>query len=321
MSAMIKFVFSLPISHTVIPVLLFTFLNLEIPFAFADTADYFYDDLGRSTRVVKGTSGVIYKYDELGNLVSVTSATTSGGAPTLTGINPTVLFVGSKMLVILTGQNLLTTETVTANGGLVAIGDIFITDTSIMAEMTAFSEGSETIKVTTRSGGVATVNATLSSSKLTISPGQLALAPGTSGTLTASITPPVTSMLAINLNSSAPAIASVPAMIIIPASGSASFTVNALQIGVAMIDAGDPRASVFVTSPFSGEVSGLRAGSVSVSIDAPPGTSPSSAKPVSVSIDASMGTSPSMANPVSVIVDAPSGTAPTISGGVSAIIQ
>ncbi|HEY6874693.1 MAG TPA: RHS repeat domain-containing protein, partial [Geobacteraceae bacterium] len=68
-------------------VLLAAFL-LHVPAALGDTADYFYDDLGRLVRVVKGTSGVVYNYDELGNLASTTSATTAGGAPTLTAMNP-----------------------------------------------------------------------------------------------------------------------------------------------------------------------------------------------------------------------------------------
>ena len=100
------------------------------------SSEYFYDDLGRLARVVQGTTGVIYNYDELGNLISTTSATTSGGSPVLTAINPNVLFVGSRMLVTITGQNLLTTETVTANGGHIYITDVVVTDTRITAEMT-----------------------------------------------------------------------------------------------------------------------------------------------------------------------------------------
>lgn len=339
MGARIKLAVSLPTSHAVISILLMIFLNLEIPFASADTADYFYDDLGRLSRVVKGTSGVIYKYDELGNLLSVTSATTTAGAPTLTGINPNVLFVGSKMLVAITGQNLLTTDRVTANGGLIAISNIAVTDTQITAEMAPISAGSETITVTTRSGGTATINVTLSSSTLALSPGQLAIAPGMSGTLTAAISPPLASPLTVNLNSSAPLTATVPQSVTIPAGGTATFSVNGLQAGVATIDAGDPRAVVFVTSSFTGDVSGLTTGNISVYIDAPAGsspaaatpvsvyldapagTSPSVAAPVSVYMDAAAGTSPSMTSPVSVYIDAPAGESPTVSGGVSVKIQ
>ncbi len=302
-------------------VVLAAVLMLGVPCASGDSADYFYDDLGRLVRVVKGTSGVIYKYDELGNLISTTSATTTGGAPTLSAINPNVLFVGSKMLVTITGQNLLTTDSVTANGGLVAIKNVSVADTQITAEMTALSAGSDTIKVTTRSGSTATIGVTLSSSKLTISPGQLALAPGTSGTFTATISPALGAPLTINLNSNAPSVVTPPQTVVIPAGGTASFTVNALQTGVATIDAGDPRAVVFVTAPFSGDVSGLKSGNVSVLIDAPSGTSPSTARPVSVYVDAPSGTSPSSAQPISVYVDAPSGASPAVAGAVSVKIQ
>ncbi|HEY6872048.1 MAG TPA: IPT/TIG domain-containing protein [Geobacteraceae bacterium] len=287
----------------------------------SSSPNYFYDDLGRLARVVQGTSGVIYNYDELGNLVSTTSATTAGGAPTLTAINPNVLFVGSKMLVSITGQNLLTTDTVTADGGLVAINNIAVADTLITAEMTALSAGSDTIKVTTRSGGTATVSVTLSSSTLAVSPGQLALAPGANGTLTATISPAIGTPLTISLYNSSPTTATVPQTVTIPASGSASFAVNTLQTGACTIDAGGAKAVVIVTSPFTGDVNGLAAGRISVSIDAPSGTSPSTARAVSVSIDAPSGSSPSVANPVSVTVDAPAGTSPAIAGGVSVQIQ
>ena len=83
--------------------------------AIGDSASYFYDSLGRLERVVKGASGTIYKYDELGNLISITSATTSDSSPVITSINPNVLFVGQKLLVTINGQNLLTMESVTSN--------------------------------------------------------------------------------------------------------------------------------------------------------------------------------------------------------------
>lgn len=236
------------------------FISIIIPsLALGDSAQYFYDDTGRLTRVVKGTAGTIYSYDELGNLISVTSSTTSTSSPVLASISPNVLFIGSKMLVAITGQNLLTTESVTANSGLVAVDDVVIvSDTQIIAEMTPLSSGTETIKVTTRNGSpnYATIGVTLSSSQLTFIPGQLAISPGTSGTISAGIFPPLANPLTINLSSSAPSIATVPQSVTIPVSGNATFTVNAIKEGKVTVSSGDTKTVVFVKSytPTPGEV-------------------------------------------------------------------
>ncbi len=289
-----------------------------------DSAQYFYDDNGRLTRVVKGTAGVIYSYDETGNLVSVINDTTSASSPTITNIIPNVFFTGSTMLVTITGQNLLTTDSITANGGLVAIEKIVsVTDTQITAEVTALSAGTDTIKVTTRNGtpNYATVGVTLSSSKLTFSPGQLAIAPGTNGIITASISPPLSAPLTITLASSSPSVASVSQTVVIPVGGTANISVTALNNGVASISTGDTRTVVFVTSPFSGDVSGFSAKSISVYIDAPSGTWPASALPISVYVDAPQGTSPATALPVSVYVDAPPADSPTVASGISVKIE
>ena len=290
----------------------------------SSSSDYFYDDLGRLARVVQGTSGISYSYDELGNLISTTSATTAGGAPMLTAINPNVLFVGSKMRISITGQNLLTTETVTADGGLVSITGVTVTDSRITAEMTAMSAGTETIKITTRSGATAAINATLTASRLSFSPGQLALAPGSSGTLTATISPSIDVPVTIEIKSNAPSIATAPQSVTIPATGSATFTVDALQLGVATLDAGDPRSVVFVANPFIGDVGDTVLGigaNVSVMIDTPLGASPIGSNSVSVAVDTPYGTAVEAAAPVSVIFDTPSGNSTTVSGGVSVEIQ
>lgn len=269
-----------------------------------DSAEYFYDDSGRLSRVVNGTSGIIYKYDELGNVVSATTATTEDASPVITSINPSVLFVGTTLIVTITGQNLLTTESVTSNNGLVLITNVTATDTQITAEMYALSAGSDTITVTTRNGtpNTAEINVTLSSSNLTLSPGQVALAPSSSGTVTATISPPLSSALTINLVSNAPSIASAPQTVTIPSSGSASFTVDALQNGVDIISAGDANFVVFVESPFTGDVAGLSASNVSVSIAAPNSESPTVARPVSLLI--SNGESTTVTKLVSVRIDA-----------------
>jgi len=299
-------------------VLLFFFISLTCPSASSgDSAQYFYDDNGRLTRVVKGTAGVIYSYDETGNLVSVTNDTTSASSPVLASINPNVFFTGSTMLVTITGEKLLTTDSVSAIGGLVAIDKIVsVTDTQIIAEMTALSAGTDTIKVTTQNGtpNYATVGVTLSSSKLTFSPGQLAIAPGTTGTISAGISPPLDLPLTINLSNSTPSIATAPQSLTIPVSGSATFTVNAIREGIATISSGDIKTVVFVKSytPTPGEVIYSPAKPVSVYIE--PQNS-IRALPVSASVSEM---SPARSLSVSAIISEP---ASAVSLPISAYIE
>jgi hypothetical protein len=291
--------------------------------ALGDSATYYYDDLGRLSRVVKGTAGSIYSYDELGNLTSVSSATTVGAPPVISAINPDVLFVGKKLYVKIEGQNLLTTESVTSDNPDLAIDHLFVTDTEITATMIAASSGSATVTVTTAYGSSG-LGVTLSSSRLTLSPGQLPLVPGSIGILTASIDPPLPGPLTINLLSSKPSVAAVPATLAIPASGSADFTVNALQNGVGMVSAGDAMSVVFVEAPFSGDVSGLVSGRVSVYIDDPvDAETTGNASPVSVVVDSSAGQpSTGISSPVSVYLgDSPSDPSTLPSLPVSVQIQ
>ena len=284
-------------------------------------ANYFYDDLGRLTRVVADTAGAIYQYDELGNLVSVTNATTTNGSPVITGINPNILFIGSPQPVTITGQNLLATDSVTSVNVMVAVSNVTISDTQITALMTPLAIGMDAIRVTSRNGTPNTAEITIPVSTLALSPGQLAITPGSSGTIAAVISPPPPTPMTITLNNSDPSIASIPQSVTVPVNGSADITVNGLQLGDTTISSGEKRAVVFVTSPFSGDVNGLAANRVSVMIDAPTGASPTAATPVSVVIDAPTGASPTTATPVSVIIDAPSGASPTAATPVSVIID
>ena len=322
MTAKSKTHFFLPVNLAKIFIPLLMALMFGISAATGDSASYFYDDQGRLTRVVNGTSGTVYNYDGLGNMVSVTSAAITNASPVITGINPNILFVGQKLLVTITGQNLFTTTSVASKNGLVDVRDITVTDTRITAEMTAPTTGTDTIVVTTVDGtpNTAQVNVTLSPSRLSLSPGQTAIAPGASGSITASVSPSLAGSITINLNSSDPAVATVPQMVTIPSSGSASFTVNGLAVGNTTISAGDPESAVFVTYPFSGTVLGLTAGNVSVYIAARSGPSPAVASPVSVYVGASSGSSPIVSGPVSAVIDAPPGQTPIVSGPVSAVI-
>src|SRR5688572_32727486 len=57
--------------------------------AYADQAQYIYDDLGRLSQVIDGQGNVAtYNYDAVGNLLSITRNTGGVGAPTITGLTP-----------------------------------------------------------------------------------------------------------------------------------------------------------------------------------------------------------------------------------------
>ncbi len=273
---------------------------------FGDSASYHYDDAGRLTRVIKGTSGAIYHYDQLGNLVSVNSSTTVASPPIINSISPNVLFVDSTLLVRISGENLLATDSIISDNPTVNINRVWVTDSEITAEMTASSTGGATITVITPYG-TASRNVTLSSSALEFTPGQLAIIPGTSGDLSVSIDPPLSNPLTINLNNHNPTIVSAPSTLTIPSTGTMNFSVDGLQEGVAMISAGDPRSVVIVGPPFSGDVAGLTAGKVSVHLETlQESQCPTSAHPVSVHIDTpSVGSSPFISLPVSVFLNPP----------------
>jgi len=292
---------------------------IGIPPAHADSAEYFYDALGRLTRVLKGTSGVLYTYDELGNVVSVTNSTTSNASPVVSAVSPNVLLVGSKMTVAMTGQNLLSTESVTSNGGLITIENVKVTDTKITADMTALAGGVETIKVTTRNGSPNYVQAdiTMLTSTLTFSPGQLSLVPGGAGSISAAISPPPSAPLTLNLSSSNTSVATVPPSVTIPTGGTASFTVNGLQAGASEIGAGGKGAVVFVGTHFSGDVNGITTNPLSVAFDATSGITTNTAVPVSVAIDTSAGSSTRAAMPMSVAIDASFGSSTSAAMPVS----
>jgi hypothetical protein len=116
----------------------------------------------------------------------------------------------------------------------------------------------------------------------------------------------------------------VPQTATIPAGASTDINVSGLLEGTTAIRAGETRSIVFVSPPFSGDVSGLASGRVSVYIE-DPANEPATGKasPISVVLDTSA-TMPSTgtAAPVSVVIDAPDdGPSTTVSVPVSVEIQ
>jgi hypothetical protein len=275
--------------------------------SFGDQAQYFYDETGRLSIVLYSNGTYLtYEYDAVGNLLSINKGTASANPPVISALNPNVLFIGSTMNAVISGQNLATTKAITCDNSFVSIKTFYISDTTIRAQLTVSSSASPApvnFTVTTAYGS-ATVQATLSTSKLTFSPGQLAMSPGGSGTITASISPSIGQALTIRLSNDNPGATSVPQSITIPSSGSTTFTVNALQDGIATISAGTPTAVVFVSDPYAppaGTTVFDMANAVSALIAAP--ISPESI-PVSAYLNPPVAI---QTPPVSALLNAPSG--------------
>ena len=238
--------------------------------AIAGEVTYYYDDIGRLTRVANGADAASYQYDEVGNLLSITTGTINLLPPVLSNINPCVIFPASTMQFIITGQNLLTTETITTDNPLITVRTLSVTDTAINLSIDAPSAG--------QSGGVNLTVATLYGSanigitfvSLSLSSQYLALSPGSAGSMTASISPIVGKDTSITVSSSNPKVASMPSIIVIPPSGSVTFNVNALQEGIAALTfegLNSPKMAIFVSQPFAllpGESSTATAKPVSV---------------------------------------------------------
>jgi len=292
---------------------LFIFILFQ-PYSFSDEYHYFYDYAGRLTRAATGTAGIVYEYDLVGNLLSISRITIGNNPPEIHSINPDVLFIGTTTLVSIQGQYLFMTKEVTTDDPSVTIKTLRITETEIRAEVTvsenALPETVVNIQVTTVYG-TASIPATLTSSELSFSPVRVVLLPGSTGDILASITPSLGKEVTITLNSANPLVASVPQFVTIPSTGITSFEVNALSEGVSYINTGITKAVVYVTEdtfePLPGEEVVSKALPVSVYIETPSsGTTTTSSLPVSVYIETPSTGDASVASlPVSVHIEEP----------------
>lgn len=253
------------------PVITFMLLVslLFIPnLATANSAKYFYDRAGRLSHVVEPESGEIYHYDKLGNLLSVQQESTSPLAPLIAAMTPDIIFVGGRYLVEITGENFLSTESVTSANPVLTVSVVSISDTEIIAEMTASSNGVATV-IVSNEYGQASIDMNISSSTLTMTPERLTLTPGESGIISVEISPPLDRELLVNLYNNNPQIATFPDMVSIPISGIGSFTVNALEIGTTDVTVGNDQCRIIITENHSGEYANLASQSVSVRINTP----------------------------------------------------
>ncbi len=256
-------------------VICFFFIPVFAGVSYASQSQYIYDDIGRLSRVVnQDGSYLFYVYDAVGNLTAINTGVASPNPPALSSINPALLFIGARVPVTITGTNLITTKNLTTNPAM-PVEILNISDTQIILDITVPSSslpGSTVTFTATTLYGSANISATLTSSKLSFSPGQLAIAPGNIGSVTVSILPSVGRNLTITLNNSNPEIASVPRMVTVPSGGITTFDVTGVKDGVTTITSGDSTTVVFVEDPFTtlpGETVTAKAGPVSVYIDTP----------------------------------------------------
>jgi YD repeat-containing protein len=96
-----------------------------------DDIYYFYDDSGQLSRAAKATQGLAY--DANGNLISIVNGSASTNAPTISRIAPDVLFIGATTTVVISGQSLFSTKTVTSQNPYMKIHNLSVTDTQISA--------------------------------------------------------------------------------------------------------------------------------------------------------------------------------------------
>ncbi len=307
------------------------FLLFIVTSSISNTAQYIYDDLGRLSRVVDENGGyAAYEYDAVGNLISISNGTTQEAPPLLQSINPDIFFIDSTTSVVITGQNLLTTREITSDNPALIIRTFSVNDTSLKIEISVPTDaltGGANITVKTVYGS-ATIGITLL--KLTFSPGQLALTPGSSGTITASVSSVIAKDMTFTINNDSPAVVSAPQSVTISSSGTATFNITALAEGVAILNSAGSKivsSTIYVTQPFAlepGESVTSSTRPVSVYIKPPTSVDATTASlPVSVFIQPSYTVDATTASlPVSVFIQ-PSYTvdATTASLPVSVFIQ
>lgn len=238
---------------------IFFLFSITAP-SYANPVQYIYDDLGRLSRVVDENGGyAAYEYDAVGNLISISNGTALAVSPVLQSINPDVFFIETSTLktsVVITGQNLFTTQDITADNPALILKTLSVTDTSANIEITVPSDALPgVVHITVKTVyGSATIGITLY--KLTFSPSQLVLTPGTSEIITATISPATGMDMTIPISNDNPAVASTPQSVTIPSIGTTNFNITALAEGVAILSSFSSiivNAAIYVTQPFTPE--------------------------------------------------------------------
>lgn len=216
----------------------FLFLSLSL-FSFqaqADTAQYFYDELGRLIQVVNNGTITNYDYDEVGNVASTINGSLSS-TPSVTNVSPASLLTNVKTEVVFTGTNLLSAATITSSSGNISITNINITNNAITALMTATTAGADTLTITFRDSAQTTYQTVVTAISATIvmNPAFLLLPPNSSASVALSLNPPQQAPITIGIKSSDQSVATFPETITIPANGTVSVQIDTHLPGTAFV--------------------------------------------------------------------------------------
>ena len=127
----------------------------------ADTAQYFYDSLGRLIGVVDGQGNTaIYTYDAVGNILSISRG--QNVAPTISSLTPQPIQAGTSVPVTITGTAFLTGQVTSSNPDLkmpvTAVSATTITALLTVQNPTTFGPNTVTV---TEPGGSATTTITI----------------------------------------------------------------------------------------------------------------------------------------------------------------
>jgi YD repeat-containing protein len=284
------------LSAKIVALLILAFASVTL----ADEVNYSYDDAGRLVRVAKDTERILYQYDEVGNLLAIFRETGAPQAlaPTLQGIDPDSFIIGDHYSFSITGQNLLTTNSVTSDNPAVTIKNITVMDTRIVATLSVAagaSSGASNITVTTSYGSA---SLSVGIYQASITPQTVMLLSGGNASFSVSLTPAPTETILATIKNRTPGIIATPSSVAIPAGGNADFTVNASHAGAGVFQIGSAEAMVEVIG--GGLISSAP---VSVSIGTVPNNALIYAPAVSVSIGGVyIGSVLSRSNPVSVVI-------------------
>jgi hypothetical protein len=241
--------------YSYILIFLSTFLVLStaVP-SRAVEAFYFYDDLNRISRVVSDKEYAIYSYDEVGNLLSITSETLNTAPPEITGITPDVTFAGTVIPFTITGANLISTTGIQVDIAGVDISNVMVTDTKITGTLNIDPDivpGNVSITVDTRYGST---NISIAILKLTINPSIKILGVGEAVEFSLTLSEPAPKNMNIALTSGNPSVVTVPAsVVIVGGQNSTTFSAKSLVEGTTVIraDGAGSSTSVYVTQPFT----------------------------------------------------------------------
>lgn len=253
-----------------------------------DSIEYLYDANGRLIKANKAdNTRVLYQYDEVGNLIGIYKETSASQPlpPVLSGINPDIFLIGESYNVVITGQNLLTTTSVTSDNPDVMINFTAAIDSKVIAVLSiadSASAGQANITVTTSYGSASmTINLYVAN----ITPEEISLFPGSTATMAVSLNPSASRDVTVEVNNKTPDIIDTPSSVTIPVGGSGDFTVKALKGGTGTINIGNAEAIVYVIGGDDDSRGAIiESAPVSVSIGDVPSDTVISSMPVSVNI-------------------------------------